>query len=192
MTRFLDAIRTKWRELWPDRGGASLIELGFAMPILVTLLLGGVEIARYVLLHQKLDRVSSSIADLVSQAENISVPDLQNIFDAAQFVAKPFDLPVGGTVVVSSISNPIGAQTTKVNWQQAGAGNIPATSQIGTPGGSVTLPTGFVVADGQTIIIAEVFYDYVPWILGDFTGAKQIYHRALFRPRYGGLTTLAP
>jgi hypothetical protein len=56
----------------------------------------------------------------------------------------------------------------------------------------VTLPTGFVVADGQTIIVAEVFYDYVPWILGNITGATQIYHRALFRPRYGGLTTLAP
>lgn len=192
MTGYLKAFRIKWQDLWRDRGGASLIELGFAMPILVTLLLGGVEIARYVLLHQKLDRVSSSIADLVSQAENISVADLQNIFDAAQFVAKPFNLPADGTVIVSSVSNPLGGQATKVNWQQAGAGNVPATSQIGTPGGSVTLPTGFVVADGQTIIIAEVFYDYEPWILGEITGAKQIYHRALFRPRYGGLTTLAP
>ncbi|CAN0488428.1 unnamed protein product, partial [Laminaria digitata] len=157
-----------------------------------TLLLGGIEVSRYVLLHQKLDRVASSIADLVSQAENISVADLQNIFDAAQFVAKPFDLPVDGTVVVSSISNPFGGQGTRINWQQAGAGNIPATSQFGIPGGSVTLPTGFTVADGQTIIVAEVFYDYVPWILGNITGAQQIYHRALFRPRYGGLSMLAP
>lgn len=176
--------------LWRDRGGASLIELGFAMPILVTLLLGGVEIARYVLLHQKLDRVASSIADLVSQAEMVSVPGLQNIFDAAQYVAKPFDLPAGGTVIVSSVSNPIGTPGTKVNWQQAGAGNVPATSKVGVPGGSVTLPTGFAVADGQSIIIAEVFFTYVPWILGDFTSSNQIYHRALFRPRYGGLTTL--
>lgn len=182
----------KCRALWDDRGGASLIELGFAMPILVTLLLGGVEIARYVLLHQKLDRVSSSIADLVSQAETISVPDLQNIFDAAQFVAKPFDLPASGTVIVSSVSNPIGTPGTKVNWQKSGAGNIPATSQVGAPGSAATLPRGFTVADGQTIIIAEVFFDYAPWILGEFTQANQIYHRALFRPRYGGLTTLSP
>lgn len=181
-----------FRSLGRDRGGASLIELAFAMPILVTLLLGGVEIARYVLLHQKLDWVSSSIADLVSQAENISTADLQNIFDAAQFVAKPFNLLADGTVIVSSISNPLGGQVSRVNWQESGGGNIPATSQIGAPGGSVTLPAGFALADGQTIIIAYVFYDYVPWILGDFTGANQIYHRALFRPRYGGLTTLAP
>jgi len=186
------STRRKWREFWNDRSGASLIELGFAMPVLVTLLLGGVEIARYVLLHQKLDRVSSSIADLVSQSETISVGDLQNIYDAAQFVAKPFDLPASGTVIVSSVSNPIGGPTTKVNWQKSGAGNVPATSQVGTAGGAATLPTGFTVADGQSIIIAEVFFDYVPWILGDFTEANQIYHRALFRPRYGGLTTLNP
>ena len=185
-------MRKTCRDLCRDNGGASLIELGFAMPVLITLLLGGIEIARYVLLHQKLDRVASSIADLVSQAEVISVADMQNIFDAAQFVAKPFDLPGAGTVIVSSVSNPIGAPATKVNWQQSGAGSIPATSQVGTPGGGATLPAGFTVADGQTIVIAEVFFDYVPWILGDFTGANQIYHRALFRPRYGGLTTLNP
>lgn len=185
-------ITQRIRCLLRDRRGSSLIELAFAMPILVTLLLGGVEIARYVLLHQKLDRVSSSIADLVSQAETISMGDLQNIFDAAQFVAKPFNLPADGTVIVSSISNPLGGQASQVNWQESGGGSITANSQIGTPGGSVSLPTGFALADGQTIIIAEVFYDYVPWILGDFTGAKQIYHRALFRPRYGGLTTLDP
>ena len=173
-----------------DDSGASLIELGFAMPILLTLLLGGMEVARYVLLHQKLDRVASSIADLVSQSETISVPDLQNIFDAAEHVAKPFDLPGGGTVIVSSVSNPLGSAGTKVNWQKSGAGSIPATSEVGTPGGAATLPTGFSVADGQTIIIAEVFFDYSPWILGDITSAGQIYHRALFRPRYGGLTTL--
>ena len=39
-----------FRSLGRDRGGASLIELAFAMPILVTLLLGGVEIDRFVLL----------------------------------------------------------------------------------------------------------------------------------------------
>ena len=188
----LQYFKHRCRSLWHDKSGASLIELAFAMPILVTLLLGGVEIARYVLLHQKLDRVSSSIADLVSQAETISIGDLQNIFDAAQFVAKPFNLLAEGTVIVSSISNPLGGQDSRVNWQESGGGSITANSQIGTPGSSVTLPTGFTLADGQTIIIAEVFYDYVPWILGDFTGANQIYHRALFRPRYGGLTTLGP
>lgn len=186
------AIRRLVRRFRKDCGGALLIEMAFAMPVLATLTMGGLEVARYVLLHQKLDRVASSIADLVSQAETISVADLNNIFDAAGYVAKPFDLPAGGTVVVTSVSNPAGSDPPKVNWQKSGAGSIPATSQVGAVGGAPSLPAGFTVADGQSIIVAEVFYGYTPWILGGITGASQIYHRALFRPRYGGLTTLFP
>lgn len=185
-------IPARARRLRRDQGGALMIEMAFAIPVMVGLMLGGIEVARYVLLHQKLDRVASSIADLVSQAETISVPELQNIFDAAQYVAKPFDLPGGGTVIVSSVSNPLGSPPTQVNWQRSGGGSIPATSQVGTAGGAATLPSGFVVSDGQTIIIAEVFFDYTPWIIGDVTQVGQIYHRALFRPRYGGLTMLSP
>ena len=184
--------RSGIRRLVRDRGGAVMIELAFAVPVLATLMLGGVEMARYVLLHQKLDRVASSIGDLVSQAETISVTDLQNIFDAARFVANPFDLAAGGTVIVSSISNPLGVPDTKVNWQQSGGGSIPATSKVGSAGAAATLPAGFILADGQTIIVAEVFFDYTPWIFGGFTGSGQLYQRALLRPRYGGLTSLSP
>lgn len=175
-----------------DREGSMLLEMAMAMPVLMTLMLGGMEVARYVLLHQKLDRVASSIADLVSQAERVTVVDLQNIFDAAQYVARPFDLPAGGTVIVTSVTNPIGGGGATVNWQQAGAGAVSATSHVGAPGGAATLPSGFTLADGQTIIIAEVFYDYEPWIAGGVTGSSQLYQRALFRPRYGGLTILYP
>lgn len=180
------------RRLERDRSGALMIEMAFAMPVLATLMLGGVEVARYVLLHQKLDRVASSIADLVSQAEAVSTGDLLNVFDAAQYVAKPFDLPADGAVIVSSVTNPLGSGGARINWQQVGGGGVSAASRIGSAGGSASLPDGFVLADGQTIIVAEVFYDYNPWILGNVTGSEQIYHMSLYRPRYGGLTILSP
>jgi Flp pilus assembly protein TadG len=189
MTGRISRLLARFRD---DRGGAILMEMAFAMPVMLSLLLGGVEIARYVLLHQKLDRVASSIADLVSQSGTIAVADLQNIFDAAQYVAKPFGLAAEGTVVVSSVTNPLGSAGPEVNWQRSGAGTATAASRIGTQGGTATLPDGFVLGDGQTIIVAEVFYDYQPWILGDVTSPSQLYQRAFFRPRYGGLTMLMP
>ena len=189
MIRLLEHALRRFRS---ERDGAILIEMAFAMPVLLSLLLGGVEIARYVLLHQKLDRVASSIADLVSQSETVSAADLQNIFDAAKYVAKPFELASDGTVVVSSVTNPLGSANATVNWQRSGAGTGTATSRVGTEGGAASLPTGFTLADGQTIIVAEVFFDYQPWILGDGTSPSQLYQRALFRPRYGGLTILYP
>ena len=185
-------LRDIFRGLRRSRDGGVLIEMGMAIPVLLTLMLGGVEVARYVLLHQKLDRVASSMADLVSQAETISAGDLLNVFDAARYVARPFDLSAGGAVIISSISNPLGSGDVRVNWQQSGAGTGTAASRFGAPGGSVTLPAGFTLADGQTIIVAEVFYDYVPWVIGNVTGPGVLYQRALLRPRYGGLTILNP
>ena len=192
MMRRLSRLLARLRGFRDDRCGAIMIEMAFAMPVLLSLLLGGVEIARYVLLHQKLDRVASSIADLVSQSETIAVTDLQNIFDAARYVAKPFELAAEGTVVVSSVTNPLGSAGPTINWQRNGAGTATASSRVGTEGGAATLPDGFALADGQTIIVAEVFYDYQPWILGDVTSPSQLYQRAFFRPRYGGLTMLMP
>lgn len=51
-----------------EKRGSVFAELGFAMPVLVLILLGCFEASRYVLLHQKLDRAASAVADLVAQA----------------------------------------------------------------------------------------------------------------------------
>lgn len=172
-----------------DTRGSLLVELGMAMPVVMMLLLGGVEVARYVLLHQKLDRVAGTVGDLVAQAETLGSEDLDRLFDAAAHVAEPFDLSADGVVVVSSVG-PDGSLTPRISWQRSGGGVLTAPSRIGVPGGTAALPPGFVLEDGETVIVAEVLYDYVPWILGDVTGPAQLYHRALFRPRFSSLATL--
>lgn len=174
-----------------DDRGAVLPELALAMPVLIMMTLGGIEIARYTLLHQKLDRVAASVGDLVAQAQTLTVADVNNLFDAVEHVAKPFELAADGLVVVSSVSKDTSTPPA-MNWQQTGGGTLVATSQIGTPGGSVTLPTGFVMPDGDTVIVAEVFYDYTPWIFGGVTGSAQLYHMAVFRPRLGSLQAISP
>ena len=48
------------RRFVADQRGAALIELGFAVPVLVAILLGCFETTRYVLLHQKMSRAAAS------------------------------------------------------------------------------------------------------------------------------------
>ena len=55
------------------------------MPVLIGMTLGGVEISRFVLLHQKLERVASSVADLTSQSQSLALTDIDNIMSAVQF-----------------------------------------------------------------------------------------------------------
>ncbi len=185
MPRFIERLRGLVR----NRSGSILIELAVAMPVLVLITLGGIEISRYVLINQKLDRVAASTSDLVAQAETISATDISNLLEAAKFVIRPFELAANGVVIVSSVSASDGNPPV-VSWQQTGGGSLAATSAIGTPGGNATLPAGFTVASGDNVIIAEVFYDYVPWPVSGVTSATRLYHQAFFRPRFGALTTL--
>src|SRR4029077_6872800 len=86
------------------------------MPVCSLLILGGTEVARYVLLHQKLDRVVTTMSDLTSQEDAISAARLSNIFDAAPNLTWPFSLQTNGRIIVSSIGQVSGQ--TRVVWQR--------------------------------------------------------------------------
>jgi Flp pilus assembly protein TadG len=174
-----------------DQRGGVLVEAAFTIPIAVMLLLAGFEVARLTLIHQKMDRAATAMADLVSQSEDITVAQLNDMFNAIEHIMEPFDLNAKGVVIVSSIGTPLSNPTT-IYWQRNGAGTISATSQVGTEGNAPTLPTGFVVRDGEGLIVAEVYYDYAPLMFWDIVTPGQLYHRAFFRPRYGGLDVLNP
>lgn len=177
------------REFLRNASGSILVETAFAMPLLVLVILGGVEVSRYVLLNQKLDRVAASIGDLIAQAETISATDVDNLFQSAQFVVRPFKLTSQGLVIVSSIGA-TGGGPPRVNWQRKGAGALVASSELGVAGANASLPAGFTVVSGDTVIVAEVFYDYVPWLYAGVSAPSRLYHRSLFRPRLGSLTAL--
>ena len=49
-----------------------------------------------------------------------------------------------------------------VNWQCDGSGELDVDSQVGERGRAVTLPDDPEIAEGETIIAAEVFYAYSP------------------------------
>lgn len=169
--------------------GGIMIEAALAIPVLIVLLLAGFEISRLTLLNQKLDRAATSMADLVSQSKDLTTAQLTDMFSAIQHVMEPFDIGGSGKVVVSSIGT-VGANPTTIFWQRTGSGSIVATSQIGAEGATPTLPAGMTIASGEALIVAEVFYDYTPFIFWDFVSANQLYHRAFYRPRFGGLDVL--
>lgn len=179
LRKMLNALRSNER-------GMAAVELAFAVPIALGLTLNGVEITRYVLLHQKTERASMTVADLVSQGEVLSVDDLTNIFRAGAFITEPFDFNANGAMLVTSVVGSPGGAV--VEWQRA-FGQNPQSSSFGNQGSPASLPTGFVVSDGESVVFAEIFYNYDPMfggnpMLGGLVGSNTVYHYAVFRPRY--------
>lgn len=168
--------------------GLSLAEFAIMVPILTTLLLGGVDIGRLALLQQKLDRAASTVGDMVSQGQTITTAQLNDIFNSVAPVIQPFST-IPGLVIVTSVGASGGAAPA-INWQRSGGGSLAATSAIGKPGQTPKLPTGFVVRDGETVIVAESYYAFTPIFLPATVLPRQIYHRSMYRPRLGSLTTI--
>ncbi len=181
----------RWiRHLMKDPKGSIAIEMAMAMPILAGLLLSGVEVTRFILLNQKIERASSTMADLVSQAENLAEGDLGNLFMASGFVVEPFDLASEGHIIVSSIGM-LGTASPVINWQRGfGAGS--GASIFGLEGANAVLPTNFVIRDGESVIVAEAFYDFTPVFSGGVMNASTLSRYSILRPRFGALATLLP
>ena len=173
-----------------DRGGSVLVEMVTAIPILALLVLGSIEMAQYLLVHQKLNRAASTMADLVSQPATITEAEVDELFDAATHLLEPFDLENRGRVIVSSVSRDAGESTPMVDWQREGGGTYSATSHIGLPNGPATMPNGFVVRDGENLITAEIFFDYEPLFFSSLIEGGLIWHHAYRRSRLGALSTI--
>lgn len=171
-----------------DHHGAVAVEMAMTIPVITALLLTGVEVTRYVLLNQKVERASATMADLVSQAESLNQAGLNTLFDAASFAVDPFDLPDHGRLIVSSISATSG-NPPRVNWQRGfGAGS--GSSTFGVEGGNAILPSGFQVRDGESIIVGEAFFDFTPIFAGDVLGDTTLHAYSVLRPRFGPLTSI--
>jgi Flp pilus assembly protein TadG len=182
-------LRTLRRLLRQDDSGIAAVEFAIVLPVLVALLFTAIETGRFLLLQLKLAHVANSMADLATRERDLSVTTLTSLFSAAQHIARPFDFAPAGAVIVSGVSENA-ANTTAISWQQRGGGTLLATSRIGKPGEAPKLPEGFDVGTEQTVVAAEVFFQYKSWLLNVIPD-QVMYNVAFYRPRLGTLTTLA-
>ena len=169
--------------------GVAATEFALALPMLAILIVGGFEVSRYVVMHQKLEKIAYTIADVVSQSETITVAQLDQAALAAAEIMDPYNFTDTGVIVVSSVYQPAGAAAT-VRWQYSGGGDLERASDVGVAGAAATLPNNLVLNDDDNVIIAEIFFRYDPFFAdGVLEDSEEIYKVTIFKPRLGALTT---
>ncbi|MGB0682966.1 MAG: TadE/TadG family type IV pilus assembly protein [Magnetovibrionaceae bacterium] len=169
--------------------GNIAVEMAIALPILISLLLGGLEIMTFTLLNEKTERASASLADLVAQSESLSAGELADLTGVASEIMEPFDVSTSGRIIVSSISaDPEG--TVLINWQKAYGGGG-GGSRYGAAGGTPLLPVGLIVRPNESLIAAEVFFDHEPIFTPKVISATRVERASVLRPRFAPLTQLA-
>lgn len=178
-----------FRSFLGDRRGGVMLEFAFAMPVMIGLLMGGVEFARFALVNQKMERVTSFVGDFVARAEALDEGDFDDYFAAADQLGRPFDLFDGGNIIVTSV---IGEATgPEILWQQIGAGYVTEPSLVGLPGDTAVLPLNFNVDEGEGLVVTEVFFDYEPFLLPLMIPAQRLYYQSIYRPRTTAILAMA-
>jgi Flp pilus assembly protein TadG len=162
-----------------DERGFAASEFALWLPALLLIILGCFEATRFILIHQKLDRAATQVADLVGQSEGITTGQLNAIYDAAIEQMKPYDLDAQGMVIVSSVYRPSGEPDPKVAWQRTHGATI-GSSTIGAEGDTATLPSNFSLDDSEDVVAAEVLYQYEPVFFGVLAGMKNLSGGPLF------------
>lgn len=173
------------RRLVRNRDGGIAVEFALIIPIMVALLLGGVDIVRFVIINQKMDRVAGFIGDFVARERSLDESNFDEFFAAAQHIAKPYDLESGGILYISGIGGGPGDEhdDAEVLWQRAGAGTLSQSSSVGEVGDAPTLPAGLPVAEGQGLIVTEIFYRFDPLFVPNIVAGRVLQYRVYHRPR---------
>lgn len=179
------------KKLLSNQKGVAAIEFALILPFLLLLLLGGFEITQFLLLNQKLDKVSYTITDVVSQNTSLTNAQLNQIMSASVQIMKPIPFQNEGVVILSSIYKN-GNNAPVVRWQYKGGGLLVRSSRIGNVNQNAILPNELTLNDKDNVIIAEVYYTYTPifsTFSQNFLSATDLYKVAIFKPRLGDLTT---
>ncbi len=183
-------MRSFMRGLWGERRGSVYVEVAFALPVLIFMVMSSIELGRYMLLNQKLQNAAMSVADLAGRDETLSAAQLDDMFNAANLVVAPFDFTANGLAIVTGVSAVVDDMPL-VYWQRDGAGSLSVTSEIGAVGDPATIDPGLPVRADETILVAEIFYDFEPFF-GLIMGPVRVRHVSYVRPRLGTLQALTP
>jgi Flp pilus assembly protein TadG len=163
-----------------SRRGVAAIEFGFLFPVLLLLLLAGIDAGRAVAISMKVRTAAYAIDSMANTYLFIYDTDMQDILNAASKVLAPYSSPAPA-LRLSQIKIASGGQTTVVWSDQQ---NSTAYAQ----GSAITIPANFTTTSAPNntcksypcyLLLAEVNYTYTPmfghFITGPITLSDTVY-----------------
>ncbi len=135
-----------------DESAVAAVEFALVLPVMLTMLVGGAELANAMTADKKVSQAAATAADLVAQDNEIRNAEMNDIMDALRAIMFPFT-DQGLTIRITSVQADAQGRLT-VAWSDA-RGIAPRAA-----GAAVTLPQTQMVQPGGSVIWAEVTYQF--------------------------------
>lgn len=166
-------ITAMLRRLIGDRSGVAAVEFALTLPIMITALLGTVEITNLVRSYGKAVSAAQTVADLTAQSPSLTTAQMDSIRTAAQRVLDPLPSNTGN----------LGLDVVSVGFDAAGNPSQLWRYQWGAVSGAPSL-TGAkgLGAVGESVIMVRLSYVCVP-VLHHLVPSKTFTEMSYTRPR---------
>ena len=194
-TRLRTPLLRPLRRFWNDGRGVSAVEFALIVPVLVTLYFGAVEVGQALIIDRKVTHATSTIADLVTQANSVSQTDMDNIMLAVEAVMLPYNsIHMRARISFITIDS---SGVARVTWNSIS--NFDAPTACASPckepkltqlaaNTVVTLPTG-VNQNSTYLVSAEVHYYFTPQVGYLLAGTIDLKDTLYLRPRLNATIT---
>ena len=160
-----------------DKKGVAAIEMALISPILVTSLLGLIEVTDVLMAQRKVTTMTNSVADLVARVSQIDDQGLEDVYAASGAIMQPFSAD-GTTITITSIVRDNNNNIT-VHWSHKNNGTSPHAQGSDFSG---TLPSG-VLPVNESVILAEIEYAYEGPPTRFLVGSINMTDQYIMRPR---------
>jgi Flp pilus assembly protein TadG len=169
----------KFRFYWKNKQGLAAVEFAFVLPILLTMLLGLVELSQALLLRTDVANMSATAADLIAEESSVASTDLTNVYNALNAMLFPFATGPA-TITITSVIDGGTGNAPKVAWSCTQNG----TAETKGAAPSTAIPTGLITAgDGTSVVWAKITYAYVSPISYFLIGTKNWTNNFYLKPR---------
>ncbi|HQS69897.1 MAG: hypothetical protein B7Y36_13135 [Novosphingobium sp. 28-62-57] len=174
-------IRRTFANLIRSNEGVGMVEFAFALPIVMAILLAGLELVNFVFAHMRINQIAITVADNAGRVRSgIDESNIYEVFAGADLVGGNLDFVNNGRIILSSLepNGQTGSNAGQmINWQRC-YGTMVVAPRYGTQGTGRTnasLSNGMGVngnritsAVGTAVMFVEVTYKYQPIMFDSF------------------------
>ncbi len=161
-----------------DESGVSLIEFALALPLFLTLVCGGLELANLAITQQRIAEIASQVAQNAARGTSqVDEADVSQIMTGAQLASEGTPILAKGRIILSSVRLNTARTGQWIEWQRCAGDAKTIQSAYGSQGKGkldnslqqVGPAPGLRAADGVNIMLVEVITSYQPLISNTFS-----------------------
>lgn len=168
-----------------DLRGVAAVEFALLSPVLILLIINGIELVHYAGMQMKINRIAVMVADNAGRPRTTMTESYVNqLFTGVDKAGAKIKFKNKGRVILSSVQNNEDDSGQWLRWQRCfgnlGMSSAYGTEGLGRTGGGLPSVKGLTASPGSAIMLVELTYMYDPLFKVSIMPSKRMKREAAY------------